>query len=139
MASTVATFACRGGCARLEPVGTVSTLPEGFRGDNSTAEIEVHPSGRFVYASNRGHDSIAVFAADPATGALRLTAAVPAGGSKPRHFKVDPSGRWLLVAHQGSDTIAVFSLDPATGALAALGEPVKVPRPVCLLFLPRAS
>jgi 6-phosphogluconolactonase len=137
--STVTSFACRADCAHLERVGTVSTLPEGFRGDNSTAEIAAHPNGRLVYASNRGHDSLAVFAVDAATGALRRTAVVPAGGTKPRHFTLAPSGRWLLAAHQGSDSIAVFRLDPETGALQPTGEPVRTPRPVCLLFAPRGD
>jgi 6-phosphogluconolactonase len=135
--STVTTLACREDCGRLQAAGNVSTLPEGFRGENTTAEIAVHPNGRFVYASNRGHDSLAVFAVDAATGALRRTAVVPAGGRQPRNFVIAPSGRWLLAAHQGSDTIAVFRLDRDSGRLTPVGEPVPAPRPVCLLFLPR--
>jgi 6-phosphogluconolactonase len=135
--STVTTFAWDAEGERLELRGTAKTLPDDFRGESYPAEIAVHPNGRFVYASNRGHDSLAVFAVEPATGALRRTAVVPAGGKRPRHFAIAPSGRWLLVAHQDSDTIAVFRLDPTTGGLEPAGEPAWAPRPVCILFLPR--
>ena len=132
--STVTTFTYDEATGRLDRRGTVSTLPPDFKGESYTAEIAVHPNGRFVYASNRGHDSIAVFGATGDT--LTRQAVVPAGGRRPRHFAIAPSGRWLLVAHQDSGTIAVFRLDPATGALAPAGEPVAVPRPVCVLFVP---
>lgn len=135
--STVTTFAFDTDRGRLEARETVSTLPEGFAGKNTTAEIAVHPSGRFVYASNRGHDSIAVFAVDAAKGALRRVEVVPVGGREPRHFTIAPSGRWLLAAHQKSDGIAVFRLDPAKGRLTAAGAPVRALRPVNILFLPR--
>jgi 6-phosphogluconolactonase len=131
--STVTTFTYDEATGRLDRRGTVSTLPPDFKGESYTAEIAVHPSGRFVYASNRGHDSIAVFAATGDT--LTRQAVVPAGGRRPRHFAIAPSGRWLLVAHQDSGTIAVFRLDPATGALVPAGEPAAVPRPVCILFV----
>ena len=135
--STITTFAFDAERGRLDARGTLSTLPDGFPGQNTTAEIAVHASGRFVYASNRGHDSIAVFAVDASTGALRRVDVAPVGGREPRHFAIAPSGRWLLAAHQKSDTIAVFRLDPATGRLTAAGTPVKAPRPVDILFLPR--
>lgn len=135
--STVTTFAFDAAQGRLETRGTLSTLPDGFSGQNTTAEIAAHPSGRFVYASNRGHDSIAVFAVDAATGALRRASVVPVGGREPRHFAIAPSGRWLLAAHQKSDSIAVFRLDPATGGLTPAGAAVKTPRPVDIFFLPR--
>ena len=135
--STVTTFAFDAEHGRMEKRGTLSTLPDGFTGQNTTAEIAVHPSGHFVYASNRGHDSIAVFAVDAGTGALRRVGVAPVGGREPRHFVIAPSGRWLLAAHQKSDTIAVFRLDAATGGLTAAGAPVKAPRPVDIYFLPR--
>jgi 6-phosphogluconolactonase len=133
--STVTTFTWEGG--RLQRPHTVRTLPDDFGGENNTAEIAAHPNGRFVYASNRGHDSLAVFAADPENGLLRRTALVSVGGKTPRHFVIAPSGRFLLAAHQDSNTVSVFRLDPDTGGLTAVGDPVRVPRPVCLLFLPR--
>jgi 6-phosphogluconolactonase len=136
--STVTTFTFDAERGRLDTRGTVSTLPDGFSGQNTTAEITVHPSGRFVYASNRGHDSIAVFAVDATTGALRRVDVVAVGGREPRHFVIAPSGRWLLAAHQKSDTIAVFRLDAATGRLTPSGAPVKAPRPVDIFFLPRS-
>ena len=119
----------------LKPRQTVSTLPMPVKG-NSTAEVVVHPSGRFVYGSNRGHDSIAVFAVDPKTHELR-----PAGHQRqhiktPRNFAIDPTGTYLLVGNQGANTIAVFRIDPQTGALTSVGDPVAVPSPVCIRFLP---
>ena len=135
--STVTTFAFDAEHGRLDARGTLSTLPDGFTGENTTAEIAVHPSGGFVYASNRGHDSIAVFAVEVATGALRRIDVVPVGGREPRHFAIAPSGRWLLAAHQKSDGVAVFRLDPATGRLSPAGATVKTPRPVDIFFLPR--
>ena len=113
---------------------TISTLPMDFSGTNTTAEIEVHPNGRFVYASNRGHDSIAVYQRDEKTGALKGLQHAPCGGKTPRHFKIDPSGKWLLCAHQNSNTISVLSLDPETGKLGEPANTVSSPSPICLLF-----
>ncbi len=115
-------------------VGSVPTLPEGFTGDNSTAEIEVHPNGRFVYGSNRGDDSIVVYQREPETGALTFVQRAPCGGKAPRHFKIAPSGKWLLCAHQNSDSISVLPLDPATGMLGEPQNTVSTPSPICLLF-----
>ncbi|HSH17117.1 MAG TPA: lactonase family protein, partial [Verrucomicrobiae bacterium] len=113
---------------------TVSTLPAGFVGGNSTAEIFVHPTGRFLYASNRGHDSIAVFTIDETSGALSLVQHQPISGKTPRSFALDPTGRWLLAAAQGSDVVNVFRVDPASGRLATKPASVAVPVPVCLVF-----
>jgi 6-phosphogluconolactonase len=116
---------------------TVSTLPKGGFKGNSTADIHVHPSGKFLYGSNRGHDSIAVFAIDPKTGGL-----TPAGHQReyiktPRNFGIDPSGTYLIVANQDANTLAVFRIDPATGALAPTRNVVAVPRPVCIQMMPK--
>jgi 6-phosphogluconolactonase len=113
---------------RLQVRDTFSTLPADFTGRNAAAEVIVHPSGKFLYASNRGHNSIAVFAVAE-DGALRLVTCVPCGGRTPRGFTMDATGRWLIVAHQDSHTIAVFVIDPATGIPAATGvtEPVRTP------------
>jgi 6-phosphogluconolactonase len=99
----------------------------------------VHPSGRFLYASNRGHDSIAVFAIESRTGRLSLIEHQSTRGKTPRHFAIDPTGRWLLAENQDSDNIVVFRLDPATGRLTPTGQEVKVGSPVCVEFvaLPR--
>lgn len=114
--------------------GTVSTLPEGFAGTNSTSEIEA--TGNFVYGSNRGHDSIAVFRRDAKSGALTVVQHAPCGGKTPRHFKIAPGGKWLLCAHQDSHTISVLPLDPETGKLGAPACTVSSPSPICLLFVP---
>jgi 6-phosphogluconolactonase len=101
---------------------------------NSTAEVQVHPTGKFVYGSNRGHDSIAVFAVDGATGRLKLVEHESTQGKAPRNFGVDPSGRFLLACNQGSDTIVGFRIDQETGALAPTGQTLQVPAPVCVKF-----
>jgi 6-phosphogluconolactonase len=114
----------------------ISTLPAGFHGRNDAAEIAFHPSGRSLYTSNRGHDTIAVFAVDPEKGTLRKTGDFPTGGREPRHFAIDPTGRFLLAENQLSNSIVVFSIDPATGALTQVSKTEGVPSPVCLVFLP---
>jgi 6-phosphogluconolactonase len=98
--------------------------------------VRVHPSGKFLYASNRGPDSIAVFAIDPATGLLSLIGHQPTGGKTPRSFSIDPTGAYLLAANQDSDTITLFRIDPQTGLLAPIGHPLAVPTPVCVELLP---
>ncbi len=113
----------------LTPRDTVSTLPAGFGGSNTCAEIFVHPSGRFVYGSNRGHDSVARFAVDAQTGALTPLGHTPTGGRTPRSFGLTPDGALLLVANQRSDDVRVFRVDPISGELTAVGTPVSIPRP----------
>lgn len=134
--STVTVFSWDAATGRAGELGTVPTLPAGFNGGNSTAEIESHPNGRFVYASNRGHDSLAVFLWAEA----RLTPVQhqPLGVKTPRHFALSPSGRWLLAAGQNSGRIEVHAVDTATGALSATGRGVEVDTPVCVVFVPRA-
>jgi 6-phosphogluconolactonase len=120
---------------RFTAVNTVSTLPEGFKGENTGAEIEVHPTGKFLYASNRGNDSIAVFSiSDPKKGLLKLEQHISSGGKTPRQFEIDPSGHWLLAGNQGSDNIAIFSIDASTGKLTASGVVAGVPKPACIKF-----
>lgn len=114
---------------------SVPTLPADWTGQSTTAEIQVHPNGKFVYASNRGHDSIAVFSRDAATGKLTPVEIVPCGGKIPRHFTISPDGKWLLCAHQDSNTLASLPLDPATGKLGAPAATVAAPNPICILFL----
>jgi 6-phosphogluconolactonase len=118
------------------PGTSVSTLPEGFKGGSSTAEVQVHPSGKFLYVSNRGHDSIAMFSIDQETGGLTAIGHQPTGGKTPRNFGIDPSGNFLLAANQDSGTVVVFRIDPATGKLTPTGQSVKVPMPVCVKFAP---
>jgi 6-phosphogluconolactonase len=131
--STITSMKWDGRAGTFAPIGTVSTLPAGVTA-STTAEIHVHPTGRFVYGSNRGHDSVAVFSVGE-DGALTLVEIEPTRGRTPRNFTIDPSGRWLLAANQESSTIAVFSIDPSTGALTPVGDPVATPTPVSILFL----
>ncbi len=118
---------------------TVSTLPKTFRGTSYTAEVQVHPSGKFLYGSNRGDDSIAVFAVDPGNGLLSMVEVESSGGKTPRNFGIDPTGRYLLAANQDSDSIVVFAIDPATGALTPTGQKLDVPKPVCVKFVPQGE
>jgi 6-phosphogluconolactonase len=119
----------------LTPVSTVSLLPDGTSPDgNTAAEVLVSSDGQFVYASNRGHDSIAVFAVEGQGGTeLRLIEHTPCGGSGPRHVSLDTDERWMYVANQNSGSVAVFARDPATGALTPAGEPLPYPQVVCAI------
>ncbi|MBC7980002.1 MAG: lactonase family protein [Armatimonadetes bacterium] len=118
----------------LTQVQTITTLPADFKNPNSTSEIEVHPTGDFVYGSNRGHDSIVAYQRDRKTGKLTLLQHAPCGGKTPRHFKIHPSGKWLLCAHQDSNTISVLPLNPETGKLGEPSSTIPTPNPICLLF-----
>lgn len=132
LGSTVTTFAWDGEAGTLHELQTVSTLPEGFDGKTTCADIHVAPSGRFVYGSNRGHDSIASFAIDEATGTLTPLGHTPTGGRTPRNFALDPSGTFLFAANQDTDTIVTFRLDPTSGLPTPTGQVTAVPSPVCL-------
>ena len=116
---------------------TVSTLPEGEKVEPgySTAEVQVHPSGRFVYGSNRGHDTITVFAVDPKDGTLRQIQNESTQGHTPRGFGIDPTGRFLLAGNQASDTVTVFRIDQKSGRLVPTGEKLDVGAPVCVKFI----
>jgi len=132
--STVTTFANEAG-EKYRALQTVSALPAAFSRRNDAAEIALHPSGKFIYTSNRGLDSIAVFHVE-GSGLLRLAANVRTGGKEPRHFSIDPSGNYLLAENQLSDTIVTFRIDQKTGALTPTGATLEVPSPVCVAFLP---
>jgi 6-phosphogluconolactonase len=134
--ATVATYACDPENGTLTAVSSAPTLPAEFHGENSGAEIALHPNGRFVYASNRGHDSIAVFARNAETGDLTRIEITPCGGRHPRHFALSPDGSWLICANRDSDNLVVFRIDPATGKLTATGTTAQVPLAVCVLFVP---
>lgn len=137
MLMTVTTFAYDAEKGTLTEVATVSTLPEADRGKTglSTAETVAHPNGKFVYVSNRTHDTIAVFTCDPATGRLTLIQNAAVEGQIPRNFNLDPSGKWMIVAHQNSNTAALFSVDQETGKLAFTGKKIPVGGAVCVRFL----
>jgi len=119
----------------LTETQTVPTLPEGFEDRSTCAEVRVHPSGRFLYGSNRGHDSIVVYRIDPASGALAFVEHETAGINTPRNFNIDPTGAFCLVGNQGSDSVVVFRIDRQTGALEPTGHKISVGRPVCIRFL----
>ena len=139
LASTITAFRYHASEGRLDPIQTISTLPPGFTGNTTTAEVQVHPSGRWVYGSNRGHDSIAIFRVDPDTGMLTAMGHQPTGGRTPRNFAVDPTGQYLLAANQATDNVTVFRIEE--GALRPTGTVIRVPVPVCVKFLrpPRTS
>jgi 6-phosphogluconolactonase len=134
MGSTVVAFDYASATGALATLQTVSTLPADFAGASSGAEIQLHPNGRFLYASNRGHDSIAVFAIDAATGRLTPVAVTPCDGKNPRSFSLSPDGAWLVCANQNSNSLAVFRVDALTGRLDPTGQTAAVPLPVCVLF-----
>lgn len=115
---------------------TITTVPESVT-DGSTAEIRVHPSGRFVYGSNRGHDSIAIFAVEEESGRLTAVGHQSTEGRTPRNFFIDPTGKWLFAGNQSSDTIVLFAIDAATGELEPAGTVIDVPSPVCIRMLAR--
>jgi 6-phosphogluconolactonase len=135
LGSTVTAFTFDPAHGALHPFQTISTLPKEFSGENDTAEIHVHPGGRFLFASNRGHDSIAVFSIDKASGRLTPAGDFSTEGKTPRNFEIDPSGSRLLVANQDSGNIVMFRIDPNTGALKAGGQVLHVPSPVSLKFV----
>ena len=139
LSSTVSVFGFDAEAGVLSVIQTVSTLPEDFEGENYTAEIYVHPSGKFVYASNRGHHSIAVFTVDGESGMLEPAGQVSTRGEWPRNFAFDPTGRYLLAANQNSDNIAVFRIDPVSGALESSGVDLAMDAPVCIVFGTRPS
>jgi 6-phosphogluconolactonase len=111
---------------------TVPTLPADFKGPDTAADIHVEPAGRFLYCSNRGHDSLAAFRLHPATGQPTLVGHTPTGGKTPRNFAIDPTGTFLLAANQNSDSVVTFRIDQRTGALSPTGHSAEVPAPVCL-------
>jgi 6-phosphogluconolactonase len=132
--STVATLRFDGESGKLTLLGALSTLPAGWKGTNYPADIHVAPSGRTLYVSNRGHNSIAVFSVAEKTGALALEQVVSTGGDWPRNFSLDPTGRWLLVANQQSDSVIVFARDQESGRLTPTQQRIAIPGPVCLRF-----
>jgi 6-phosphogluconolactonase len=138
MGSSVTAFSYDAAKGAIVERQTISTLPEGFNGVNNSAEIEVDAKGRFLYASNRGNDSIAVFKIDGRNGNLSKMQTVPTQGKTPRNFAIDPTGRYLVAANQDSDTIVVFAIDSRSGELTPTGLTVNAPSPVCLQFVPAA-
>ncbi|MBI2422581.1 MAG: lactonase family protein [Candidatus Hydrogenedentes bacterium] len=134
MGSTVTVFSIAKNTGALAEVQSIGTLPADFTGDSTTAEIVLHPTGKYLYVSNRGHDSIAGYAVDAKSGKLTLIGHTPAGGKTPRNFNIDPAGKFLLAANQESGNVVVFAVDAGTGALSATGSSIAVDKPVCVIF-----
>jgi 6-phosphogluconolactonase len=131
---TLSTFAYDARQGTLEEIDSVTTLPEGFAGTNSCADIHISPDGRFLYGSNRGHDSIAIFEIDQNSGRLTPIGHEPTQGANPRNFAIAPDGKYLLAANQNGNNIVVFRIDTETGRLSPTGQIVEVPTPVCVKF-----
>jgi 6-phosphogluconolactonase len=135
LTSTVTAFSYDANAGALREVQTVSTLPEHFTGANTCAEVDVHPSGRWLYVSNRGHNSVVLFDIDSANGTLTYVEEQGTGGLTPRHFGIGPEARYLAVGNQGSDTILVARIDAGNGRLRPSGVFAECPSPVCIKFL----
>ncbi|HEX4227333.1 MAG TPA: lactonase family protein [Bryobacteraceae bacterium] len=133
MASTVTAFSYAGG--KLKTLQTISSAPKGFGGENSAAEIAVHPSGRFVYVTNRGADDVVQLNIDQASGLLTFAGSVSTQGKVPRGFGIDPEGKYLFAGNQNTDTLVPFRIDPSSGRLSPYGEALRVPSPVCVVFV----
>ena len=136
LANTIVAFEYNPHHGSLTEIQSITTLPKDFTGTSHTAEVVVHPSGKFVYGSNRGHDSIAVFAIDEKTGKLTATSHQGEGIKTPRNFAIEPTGKWLLVGNQASDSVIVFAIDQHTGALTPTDNKIEVGAPVCIRFWP---
>jgi 6-phosphogluconolactonase len=139
IANTVTVFSYDAERGSLTEVQTIGTLPRDYKGTSHTAEVQVHPSGKFLYGSNRGHDSIAIFMIDPGTGTLSPSGYQPTQGRNPRNFAIDPTGAYLLAENGDSSTIVVFRIDPRTGSLRPTGQTVPVPKPVCIKMIPKPA
>jgi 6-phosphogluconolactonase len=136
LSSTITGFAYDAAAGTLKTVQTVSTLPEYFDGASTGAEIDVHPSGKYLYVSNRGHNSVVLFNIDPGNGTLAYVEEQGTGGLTPRHFGIEPSGRHMAIANQNSDTVLAARIDAGNGRLKPSGVFAQAPSPVCVKFLP---
>jgi 6-phosphogluconolactonase len=134
--STVVTYAYDPANGGLRELSSISTLPDGFSGPSAAAEIVLHPSGKFLYASNRGPDSITVFSISPSEGKLTHVEFVPVNGKTPRNFAIDPTGSWLWAANQESNNIVLFRIDGKTGRLTPSGQVLQISSPACVTFVP---
>lgn len=134
IASSIGALNYEAGDGTLALTATYPMLPLDFEGSSEAADVHVHPSGRFVYGSNRGHDSIVMFSVDQATGLLDLLGHRSTEGASPRNFAISPDGQYLLVANQESDSIVTLPIDQDTGLLGTTSSTVSVPTPVCLKF-----
>lgn len=134
LSSTITVYSYDAEAGKLAVVQTISTLPGSYEGDNATADIHLSPDGKFLYGSNRGHDSIAVYRVDPENGQLTVVEYAPTLGGHPRNFGVSPDGRFVLVANRDGNNVVTFSRDAETGKLTPTGSELKVSKPVCIRF-----
>ncbi len=134
MSSEVAAFQYDSAGCRFSHIQTVSALPPDFKAVSSGAAIHMSPDGEYLYTSNRGHDSLTVFKADPTSGMLKLVSHIPTQGSTPRDFAIDPSGRFLLAANQDSDTLVAYAINAESGVPEPSGSVTKIPNPTCVMF-----
>lgn len=132
---TMTVYAYNAKSGALTEIQQISTLPDDFKGVSWCAEVRVHPNGKFLYGSNRGHDSIVIYKIDPEKGTLTLSGFQNAGIKNPRNFNLDPSGRFCVVANHDSGSVCTFRVDPETGALEPAGKPISIGKPVCVRFL----
>jgi 6-phosphogluconolactonase len=139
MGNTVTAFTYDETNGSLAEIQTIPTLPDDFDGASHTADVHVSPSGKFLYGSNRGHDSIVIFVIDPETGLLTYVDHESTQGETPRNFAIDPTGTFLFAENQGTDTIVTFRIDSDTGKLTATGHVTNVPMPVCLKMRPASQ
>jgi 6-phosphogluconolactonase len=135
MGGTITAFSYEPTSGTLTEIQTISTLPDDFTGSNSCAEVRVHPSGKFLYGSNRGHDSIAVYRINPVKGTLTFVEHERADIKTPRNFNIDPTGKFCLVANQGGNSVVVFKINQKTGALELTSSKISIGKPVCIRFL----
>ncbi len=134
--STLSSYQYEAETGRLYHIQTVPSLPEDYDGGNSCADIHVHPNGKFVYGSNRGHNSIVIYAVDEVSGELTLVGHEPTRGEIPRNFAIDPTGTYLLAENQKTNDVYVFRIDGDTGKLEYTGHSINLPTPVCIKFKP---
>ncbi|MDP4208810.1 MAG: lactonase family protein [Bacteroidota bacterium] len=135
LSATITVFSWLSDKGQLKEIETVQTLPADFKGANTAAEIEVHPNGKFLYCTNRGHNSISTFSVDSVTGKLRQLQQISSQGDFPRNFAIDPSGRWIILSNHNSDNVAVYRVDTTAGLLTSTGQTVSIPNPYGIQFL----
>jgi 6-phosphogluconolactonase len=133
--STITAFWYDAENGTLSRIQVVPTLPKDFHGENTASEVAVHPTGKFVYGANRGHDSLAIFSVDPVSGKLTAEGHESTQGKTPRNFAIDPTGAFLLAANQDSDSVVIFRIDAATGRLRPTGQKLQIHQPVCIRYL----
>jgi 6-phosphogluconolactonase len=135
LSSTVTVFNLENSSGKLTPIQTISTIPEDYNGTNYCADIHIHPSGSYLYGSNRGHNSLAIFKIDTETGKLSIIGHKSTYGEWPRNFLIDPAGEYIFVANQNTDNIVLFTVTQDTGLLEKIDSEIQVPKPVCLKIL----